>query len=194
MLGVFRECEYLIRSIGICRDVPIYLLDAGEVKSVPMLDLKSFHNCQAFTHWTLDLLLKDHLKRAGRWKGAGFSAVLFLGRLNTRRNILVTALHEAERIFRDETEPSRLRRAAIHALGHFKALEHLPALRELADCHPDVEIRIAAIAELGNLRDDASKSIFIEAHRSSHRRLRSAGRVAMDKLTRFHESQGLPGP
>ena len=48
----------------------------------------------------------------------------------------------------------------------------------------DTELRIAAIAELGNFKDEASRAIFEQAAgRSDHPRLSSAGRVALSKLS-----------
>ncbi len=91
-------------------------------------------------------------------------------------------LEVSERLLLDNKESSVIRQTAIHTIGHFKARQHIAALRLLAEGHEDIDIRIAAIAVLGDFRDAESRAVFEAAARSKRYGLKSAGQVALRKI------------
>lgn len=94
------------------------------------------------------------------------------------------ALEKAAQLVTDGSHPVLIRHTAIHTIGHFKAKEHLPTLRKLAAIG-HWQVRRAAIAVLGEFRDEESRAIFKAALKPGapdHGYLKRAAEVALKKL------------
>ncbi len=129
--------------------------------------------------------------RSKQWIASQIAARLSGGEVKLRRAALRAltiladqrALEAAVRMFQDPKQEALLRREAVYTLGRFKAKSLIPSLRSLAaDEQADVGIRIAAIAVLGDFKDEESRLIFQTAIKSDKRHLKSAGKVALKKL------------
>ena len=76
-----------------------------------------------------------------------------------------------------------IRDLAISCIGDLNLREHAPALRQLARDENDV-VAIAAIATLGQWRDEESRGVFEAAIKSENLRIRKAAYFALRTLDR----------